>query len=593
VESSVLAVSHQPSVVKFMPHNWHEYQHVNSLRKIKKHVRSHKPSLILLCVGSEDDEQLGKDVAEYVRQGLSNLDTRLVLLRDSKLELDEATWMMQYQINACLVAEEAKATLNKSILDRELETFTYIENNYRQHDAETDMLMCITRFSRADENLTELLKSFSQTLALLCHSACSFQIRTNKEQSWFVEFSDYQDTSVIQHMSKSLAEGEIPLFLKQALREKHPQINLLHEDSDLVELTGGLPMTIGSYLTFPIVVYDNVVYLLLFLIPEDAMSKVSMKQINIINKAAEQLTILLERKQAENCLKKQYKRLQSTLLELKSTREELAHNEKMASIGRMAAGIAHEINNPLAYVISNISSMDKYLESIMQLQDMQTQLLSSIDIQQDQKAQQLKQHISQFEEEEDIPFVLEDIRAVVSDSFEGLQRVKNIITDLKSLSHKHQTQKNNCDINKVIEETLKIFKYDINDKVTIKQSINVSREFHSNSGLLSQTLTNLIKNAIQAMAAAKTEDPTININAHDDDKHLILSVKDNGPGIPEETRKKIFDPFFTTKPVGQGTGLGLSVSFNIINKLGGTLECTSEENAFTQFTIKLPLESQG
>ena len=417
--------------------------------------------MVLLCVGSADDEQLSKQVAEYVREGLSNFDTRMVLVRDAELDLDDAAWMENYHINVCLVAQNEKVAFNKTVLNRELETFAYIENNHRQHDAETEMLMCITRFSRADENLSELLKTFSHTLALLCHSACSFHIRIKNNEQWAVDFSDYHDDSLLSCLNTLISNSDSSASLKQALEEKNPQINLLQGDTGLETITKNLPVTIGSYLTFPIVVYDQVIYLLLYLIPQADMDKVSMKQINVINKAAEQLTILLERKQAESSLKKQYRRLMNTLLELKSTRQELAHNEKIASIVRMAAGIAHEINNPLSYVISNFSSMDKYLESIMQLQDMQTEFLTSIDIQQNQKAQHLQQQLSEFKEEADIPFVLEDIRAVVSDSYHGLQRVKNIITDLKSFTHSQATELEHCDIQKVIDDTLKIFKYDI------------------------------------------------------------------------------------------------------------------------------------
>lgn len=586
METSVLAVSQQATVAPFIPQDWHEYHHSNGLRNVKKQMRHQKPSLVLLCIGSTDDEQLGKDVAEYVRKGLSNFDTRVVLLRDAAVDLDESLWMEQYQINACLVAGEEKALLNKSVLNRELATFNYIENNHRQHDAETDMLMCITKFSRADENLSELLREFSLTLSELCHSACCFHIRTKSTGQWVLDFCDTEEAEVVDAIKPLVMSDSAPECLTQALDEKNPQINLLQNDQGLETVTEKLPVTIGSYLTFPIVVYEHVIYLLVYLIPEEDMDKVSMKQINIINKAAEQLTILLERKRAESSLKKQYQRLKSTLLELKSAKQELVHNEKMASIGRMAAGIAHEINNPLSYVISNFSSMDKYLESIMQLQDMQTELLTSIDAQQNQKAQTLKQHISEFEEEADIPFVLEDIRAVVSDSFNGLQRVKNIISDLKSFTHSQDTQLEACDLQKIIDDTLTIFKYDTQDHITIEQSIASCENFMSHSGLMGQVFTNLIKNSIQAMQAAQTENPTITISATRNNNTIDISVRDNGPGIDEQGMKKIFDPFYTTKTVGEGTGLGLSVTFNIIKKLGGTVECRSELGEYTEFFMQ-------
>jgi len=243
--------------------------------------------------------------------------------------------------------------------------------------------------------------------------------------------------------------------LQHTIDEKHPQIDLIPNKIDLSSIESHLQTTIGSYLTFPIVAYGNVLYLLFYLIPDAHMDKVSMRKINIINKACEQLTILLERRQAEVSLKNQYERLKKALVDLKSTKQELAHKEKMASIGQMAAGIAHEINNPLSYVISNFSSMDSYLESIVKLQKLQSEFLQSIDLGQDQKISQMKQSITDYEEEADIQFVFEDIRSVISDSSNGLKRVKNIITDLKSFTYSQSTELEICDINYVVDETIK------------------------------------------------------------------------------------------------------------------------------------------
>ncbi|MGH1486071.1 MAG: sensor histidine kinase [Cellvibrionaceae bacterium] len=584
---AIIAVGN-PEIHQAALNNWHNYEHYSNFRAIKKQFRHEKPALIIACIGDENDEELSKQVTQYVRDGLANQDTRIVLLHEPSFNLDEISWMEELQVNGCLLAEEKKKSFNLTTLNREIDTFLHIDNNRRQHDAETDMLMCITQFSRDNESLTELLKTFSSTLSTLCYSSCGFHIRIKNRTEGTIDYCDNKNDLITEKINNTLGLPSIPDYLQRTLDEKHPQINLLPENIDLKILENTIGEKIGSYLTFPIAAYDKVLYLLMYFIPESQMNKVSMKQINVINKASEQLTMLLERRQAENSLKKQYKRLKDALVELKSTKQELQHKEKMASIGQMAAGIAHEINNPLSYVISNFSSMDNYLNSIIQLQELQSEFLDSIEIEQNQKIKELKDNICKFEEEEDINFILEDVRAVISDSHSGLKRVKNIITDLKSFTYSQSTELEICDLPKVIDETLKLLAYDLGELITIEKNIHSLPDFMAHDGLMQQVLTNLIKNACQALKGTQTEDPTITINAEHKNESVHILIKDNGPGIPEEAKEKIFEPFFTTKTVGEGTGLGLSVTFNIVKKLGGTIEVNSKKDEFTEFLIQFP-----
>lgn len=588
----VLVVCHSSEGCQFLPDDWCSFEVINSLRNARKKMRHSKPALIVLCVSTDADISLAENIAGYVRQGIANQDTRMVLLHQESLQLDEVAWLEQHQINACLSAAPGKAVFNRTVLKREIETFHHIESNNQQHEAETELLICITRFSRAGESINALLASFSASLAKLCHAACSFEIYIESMSRIQVRAADDVPKEWLTTMQKLAAVDSLSPCIAQAIEEQNPQINLLQQSTGIESLTQLIPQEIGSYLTFPIVVYNKVVCVLFYLIPEKEMSRVSMKQINIINKAAEQLTILLERKRAETSLKKQYDRLKETLLELKSTKQALEHNEKLASIGRMAAGIAHEINNPLSFVMSNFASMDEYLTNIMQLQAMQSELLLSIDIQQNHKASALKQNLSQFEEQAGIPFILEDIRAVVSDSFNGLQRVKNIITDLRTFSHNHQTEKTECDISTVLDETLKMIRYDLPESVTINQQVTFTRTFYSHAGLMEQVLINLIKNAVQALIEAETEEPEVSINVLEDSDFLVLMVEDNGPGMSEQTKAKIYDPFFTTKKIGDGTGLGLSVVYNIVQRLEGSIECESVLGSHTLFTLRFPLKTE-
>lgn len=571
--------------------NWCDFQHYDSFRQFKKQFRHGKPALIIAGIGNDKDEALCKEATQFVRIGLANQDSRIVILRDPNFELDEVHWMESLQVNACLSAELEKQFVNVTTLRREIDTFQYIDNNKRQHDAETEMLMCITKFSRSNESLASLLQMFSSSLSALCYASCEFHIQILNDSEGEIEYCKSKAGDIKSELTLALDLPKISNYLKSALDEKLPQINLLSEDINLENIEKKLPEKVGSYLTFPIIVYNKPLYLLVYFIPESEMDKVSMKQINVISKASEQLTMLLERRQAETSLKKQYTRLKSTLVELKTTKLELQHQEKMASIGQMAAGIAHEINNPLSYVMSNFSSMDEYLNSILQLQELQSEFLSSIDMGQDNKVVQLKNNISKFAEEENMAFVLEDIRAVISDSHSGLKRVRDIITDLKSFTYSQSTELEICDLPKVVEDTLKVLSYDLGQGIEIDSRLNELPRFMAHNGLMQQVLTNLIKNAAQALTEAETDKAKISIYAEQKDQSIYIVIRDNGPGIPADAQQKIFEPFFTTKTVGEGTGLGLSVTFNIIKKLGGTITLNSKEGEFTEFVIVFPSDT--
>tara|TARA_R110002012_G_scaffold318732_1_gene537626 strand:- start:185 stop:2056 length:1872 start_codon:yes stop_codon:yes gene_type:complete len=571
---------------------WRELVHVNNLRGMKKQFRHDKPALIVACIASAEDEQLSEQVTQFIRQGLLNNDTRIILLHQPEYDLDQVSWLGTMQVNGCLLAEQSKRAFNLSILNREIDTFIHIENNRRQHEAETNMLMCMSQFSRSSESVAELLKIFSSTLSALCYSSCCLHIKILEHDRGSIEYCDSEAPALIDAFNRALHLPALPDFLKKTLDEKQPQINLIPEEIELGHVEEKLNVAIGSYLTFPIVAYSKALYLLMFFVSDEQMDKVSMKQINVINKASEQLTLLLERRQAEHSLKRQYKRLKETLVDLKTAKQELQHKEKMASIGQMAAGIAHEINNPLAYVMTNFLCMDDYLKSIMQLQSLQSEFLASIDIGRDHKITELRNNIAKFEQDEGMEFILEDIRCVISESHSGLKRVKDIITDLKSFTYSQSSELEVCDLTQVLDDTLKVLSYDLNGKITVEKDLEDLPSFMAHNGLMQQVFTNLIKNAAQALTEAQVQNPKICIKTQRCDGFVQISVKDNGPGIPKEAQEKIFEPFYTTKSVGEGTGLGLSVTFNIIKKLAGTISINSEVNQFTEFTMLFPVAKE-
>lgn len=248
---------------------------------------------------------------------------------------------------------------------------------------------------------------------------------------------------------------------------------------------------------------------------------------------------------------------------------QLMQSARMASIGELSAGVAHEINNPISFVISNIHVLKKYFLTI-------------------------KEFFPQLNaaDNKNIAAILTDSENILVESLEGLERISAIVADLKAFSHADQGIVENVDINRCIESSLKIIKNELKYKCTLKKNY---AELPLLAGLplqLNQVFLNILVNATQAIP----EQGEITITTSCVEEKIIIAIRDTGVGIPVENLNKLFSPFFTTKPVGQGTGLGLSVSYGIVKKHGGHIEVKSTVGEGTTFIIYLPrngMQKQG
>ncbi|MHC4872107.1 MAG: ATP-binding protein [Planctomycetota bacterium] len=264
----------------------------------------------------------------------------------------------------------------------------------------------------------------------------------------------------------------------------------------------------------------------------------------------------------------------------------LLHAEKMASVGQLAAGIAHEINNPAGFVNGNLDTMKRYTDSLLELIDsLELALKNSSGPK--SKEQKDTGNINELKDKINYLFIRKDIVELIDESLEGMQRIERIVSDLKDFSHVDQHNDIlECDINELIDKTINVAWNELKYKCEICKNYNDLPLIQANSGEISQVILNLLINAAQSTESGCI----ITISTRPIENGIIISIEDNGPGISAEIRNKIFDPFFTTKPVGKGTGLGLHICQKIIEAHNGTIKLEMDRISGTEFQIFLPLK---
>jgi two-component system, NtrC family, sensor kinase len=265
--------------------------------------------------------------------------------------------------------------------------------------------------------------------------------------------------------------------------------------------------------------------------------------------------------------------------QLKETQAHLVQSEKMASIGQLAAGVAHEINNPIGYINSNLTSLKNYIDNLLALVAIYEKHETS-----NPNAEQLAD-IKAFKQKIDLEFLKTDVLDLLEESHEGATRVKKIVQDLKDFSHLGGDDWQWADLHVALERTLNIVNNEIKYKVAIIKEFSYLPEVKCLPHQLNQVFMNLLVNAAHAIE----DKGVITVRTGTEGKYACVEISDTGKGIASEHLSKIFDPFFTTKPVGKGTGLGLSVSYNIIKKHQGDIQVSSQLNKGTTFKIILPI----
>jgi len=284
----------------------------------------------------------------------------------------------------------------------------------------------------------------------------------------------------------------------------------------------------------------------------------------------------------------QNKKLDTALTELKATQGHILQSEKMASIGQLAAGVAHEINNPIGFIGSNLDALKDYMgdvDALISHYQSLCKLLTgasggnlSAEIKNKIKA------ITEYEEQIEIDYLKKDIPELLHDCKEGTQRVGKIVADLKNFAHPGNDKQMLVNINKGLESTLNVVYNELKYKATVIREFGDIPMVEGFPQKLNQVFMNILVNAAQAIA----EKGEIRIETKKEGHNVLVVISDTGCGIREEYISKIFDPFFTTKEVGKGTGLGMNIAYNIIEEHKGKISVQSTVGKGTTFTVSLP-----
>lgn len=303
---------------------------------------------------------------------------------------------------------------------------------------------------------------------------------------------------------------------------------------------------------------------------EEVLARVSMHM--ALYRARQEIEV------REESLRRHLQELEAAHQKLKEMSSQLLQAEKLASIGLLAAGVAHEINNPIGFINSNLNTLKHYVANLLGLVDEYGMLEAGA-------SAEVRQRLDVAKQRAELSFLRQDIVELIDESISGAERVRRIVQDLRDFSHVGKAEWREVDLNEALDSTLNVAWNEINAKAEVVKDYGDLPMVDCLASQINQVLLNLLLNAAQAI----TEKGQITLRTRQQDEWVSIAVSDNGCGIAPEHREKIFDPFFTTKPVGKGSGLGLSTAYGIVAKHGGRIDVDSEVGKGSRFTVWLPI----
>ncbi len=446
--------------------------------------------------------------------------------------------------------------------------------------------------------------------AITTATACT--LRTERVSLWLYDQPQqpqvlqcidlYQQTCNCHSQADALTVADFPSYFKALQQERILVAQNALTDPRLCEFVDGYlkPLGITAMLDSPIRVGGNVVGVLCIehvnssrhWEPEDeafARSIADLVALAIESRDRKRARAALQA--SEQQMRQQAEHLQQALDELHRTHAQMVQSEKMSSLGQLVAGVAHEINNPVNFIYGNITHAKEYIQDLVGLVDLYQQRYPS-------PPPEIEDEIDAI----DLDFLKTDLPKLLSSMKVGADRIQQIVTSLRTFSRMDEAEMKAVNIHEGIDSTLMILHNRTKAKPE-RREIKVNRHYGNlplvecYAGQLNQVFMNLISNAIDALDEVMQQQPdfaaAIDICTQSTTDRAIIRICDNGTGIPAEVKQQIFNPFFTTKPIGKGTGMGLSISFQIITeKHGGTLTCNSQPDQGTEFVITIPLKQR-
>ncbi len=297
-------------------------------------------------------------------------------------------------------------------------------------------------------------------------------------------------------------------------------------------------------------------------------------EIGLLTESFNQMSLKIS--QARTDLRKKISELEHANREITETQTKLIHSAKMVSLGQLVAGVAHELNNPISFIYSNMIHLKDYSEKLMQLIEV---------------AENDPKKLKETKEEVEYSYIKEDLPKLVASCQEGARRTRDIVIGLRNFSRLEETKLKEIDIIASLETTLDLLQGEIKNRIQVHKNYEPVPRIHGYITQINQVFMNILSNALQAIdgngniwiSTVSIKDPKSKMSS------VQISIQDSGQGIPPEIADKIFDPFFTTKGVGQGTGLGLSITYGIVHNHGGDIQVRSEPGVGTEFVVILPI----
>jgi two-component system NtrC family sensor kinase len=440
-------------------------------------------------------------------------------------------------------------------------------NELMKQKKEADYLLAVARLTQNDKGLTSIVSGYLQ-------ASIEFISGTIGRYS-YVKDSSVTSSPVIG-TDQELPGFNIAVYNKIYALQARKIWNISElEDEKLEGLLERLGINRIGFV--PVKSFGEVATVCEFYLSENVdFDSVLLDQCEV---SAYQISSILEGNINKKKLEVSYLEVKKSHEKLKEAQSQLVHSEKMASLGQLAAGVAHEINNPIGFVMSNVGTLKEYSSIISRYISLANDLLNKSDA---PECDALKQ----FDNDEDMKFIVNDINEIMVDCTDGLKRVEDIVASLKSFARSDEEEMSEFNINDCILNTIKVVWNEMKYKVTLHKVLGDNLPMaQGHEGQIGQVVMNILVNATHAI----DDKGEIYILTNLSGNKIEVVIKDTGKGMSEAVQTKIFDPFFTTKGVSEGTGLGLSISYGIVESHGGSINVSSIEGEGTEFKILLPI----